>query len=187
MPSMLSVVILTSSHSLQILLTRGMSRNLTVSRTSITLVQVRASSPDSIQSKIRTRELPETVGRQKLVLDLSLSLRTLLAVASYDYLGHVLDITILGHNGDVVELVCFRSGDETGQLTWQHRRHGLGKWGWKEVLWKMSTKRACWWSEWDKVFILLVSPIPSSLLLTRLSLIIIFHPLLAQSSKIPPV
>ena len=122
MPSMLSVVILTSSHSLQILLTRGMSRNLTVSRTSITLVQVRASSPDSIQSKIRSRELPETVGRQKLVLDLSLSLRTLLAVASYDYLGHVLDITILGHNGDVVELVCFRSGDKTGQLTCQHRK-----------------------------------------------------------------
>ena len=41
-----------------------------------------------------------------------------IAVGSHDYLGHEVDITILGHDGDVVELDRLRTGDETGQMTW---------------------------------------------------------------------
>ena len=49
-------------------------------------------------------------------------------MGSHDDLGQEVDITILGRDGDVVELVCFRGGYETGQLTWKHRRHVSGKW-----------------------------------------------------------
>ena len=45
-------------------------------------------------------------------------------MGGHDDLGHEVDIAILVHNGDVVELVRVRGGDETGQLAWQLGRHG---------------------------------------------------------------
>ena len=47
-----------------------------------------------------------------------------ITVGGHDDLGHEVHIAILVHNGDVVELVRVRGGDETGQLAWQLGRHG---------------------------------------------------------------